>query len=169
MGSLIGLLVRLPFLKGGKYMIDHIPYIHLIEVYNEKYFYDVNTNGIIHISDEMYDFLKNLLSKTSITREQIGKEYSALSEECKSDIDLLMQKGFLCDKNENIIFRHPETDRIEEFYKTNLNMMTLQVTQNCNLRCKYCVYSGSYVNRTHMNKRMSVETAIAAIKVFYDH
>ena len=150
-------------------MIDHIPYIHLIEVYNEKYFYDVNTNGIIHISDEMYDFLKNLLSKTSITREQIGKEYSALSEECKSDIDLLMQKGFLCDKNENIIFRHPETDRIEEFYKTNLNMMTLQVTQNCNLRCKYCVYSGSYVNRTHMNKRMSVETAIAAIKFFYDH
>ena len=114
----------------------------------------------------MYDFLKNLLSKTSITRKQIGKEYSALSEECKSDIDLLMQKGFLCDKNENIIFRHPETDRIEEFYKTNLNMMILQVTQNCNLRCKYCVYSGSYVNRTHMNKRMSVETAIAAIKFF---
>ena len=150
-------------------MIDHIPYIHLIEVYNEKYFYDVNTNVIIHISDEMYDFLKNLLSKTSITRKQIGKEYSALSEECKSDIDLLMQKGFLCDKNENIIFRHPETDRIEEFYKTNLNMMILQVTQNCNLRCKYCVYSGSYVNRTHMNKRMSVETAIAAIKFFYDH
>ena len=73
-------------------MIDHIPYIHLIEVYNEKYFYDVNTNGIIHISDEMYDFLKNLLSKTSITRKQIGKEYSALSEECKSDIDLLLQK-----------------------------------------------------------------------------
>lgn len=79
-------------------MIDHIPYIHLIEVYNEKYFYDVNTNGIIHISDEMYDFLKNLLSKTSITREQIGKEYSALSEECKSDIDLLMQKDFFVTK-----------------------------------------------------------------------
>ena len=69
MGSLMGLLVRLPFLKGGKYMIDHIPYIHLIEVYNEKYFYDVNTNGIIHISDEMYDFLKNLLSKNINNKE----------------------------------------------------------------------------------------------------
>ena len=57
-GQSDGLLVRLPFLKGGKYMIDHIPYIHLIEVYNEKYFYDVNTNGIIHISDEMYDFFE---------------------------------------------------------------------------------------------------------------
>jgi len=94
-------------------MIDHIPYIHLIEVYNEKYFYDVNTNGIIHISDEMYDFLKNLLSKTSITRKQIGKEYSALSEECKSDIDLLMQKGFLCDKNENIIFLQTNTTKCD--------------------------------------------------------
>ena len=120
-GQSDGTFSQAAFLKGGKYMIDHIPYIHLIEVYNEKYFYDVNTNGIIHISDEMYDFFEKLLSKTSITRKQIGKEYSALSEECKSDIDLLMQKGFLCDKNENIIFRHPETDRIEEFYKTNLN------------------------------------------------
>ena len=26
------------FENGGKYMIDHIPYIHLIEVYNEKVF-----------------------------------------------------------------------------------------------------------------------------------
>lgn len=98
-------------------MIDHIPYIHLIEVYNEKYFYDVNTNGIIHISDEMYDFLKNLLSKTSITRKQIGKEYSALSEECKSDIDLLMQKGFLCDKNENIILGIRKQIELKNFIK----------------------------------------------------
>lgn len=148
-------------------MIEHIPYIHLIEIYNEKYLYDVNTNGIVHISDEMFVFLNKLISNTSISKEQISSEYNTLSEECQSDIDLLMQRGFLCDKNENIVFRHPETDRLEEFYKTNLNMMTLQVTQNCNLRCKYCVYSGSYVNRTHMNKRMSLKTAIEAVKFFY--
>ena len=97
-GQSDGTFSQAALFKRRKYMIDHIPYIHLIEVYNEKYFYDVNTNGIIHISDEMYDFLKNLLSKTSITRKQIGKEYSALSEECKSDIDLLMQKDFFVTK-----------------------------------------------------------------------
>lgn len=150
-------------------MIEHIPYIHLIEIYKENYLYDVNTNGIVHISDEMSAFFNKLLSNTSITKEQIINEYNTLSEECQSDIELLMQRGFLCDKNKSVIFRHPETDRLEEFYKTNLNMMTLQVTQNCNLRCKYCVYSGSYINRTHMNKRMSVETAIEAVKFFYDH
>lgn len=116
-GQSDGTFSQAALLKGGKYMIDHIPYIHLIEVYNEKYFYDVNTNGIIHISDEMYDFLKNLLSKTSITRKQIGKEYSALSEECKSDIDLLMQKGFLCDKNENIILGIRKRIELKNFIK----------------------------------------------------
>ena len=79
-------------------MIEHIPYIHLIEIYNEKYLYDVNTNGIVHISDEMFVFLNKLISNTSISKEQISSEYNTLSEECQSDIDLLMQRGFLCDK-----------------------------------------------------------------------
>lgn len=150
-------------------MIAHIPYIHLMELYKEKYFYDVNTNGIVNISSELFDFLKNLTEKKLITKEQIKKEYNDLSKECQSDIELLLKQGFLCDRNENVVFKHPETYSLEEFYKTNLNMMILQVTQNCNLRCKYCVYSGSYVNRTHMNKRMNVETAITAIKFLYDH
>ena len=45
----------------------------------------------------------------------------------------------------------------------------MQVTQNCNLRCKYCVYSGSYSNRVHSNKRMSFETAKSAIDFLYAH
>ncbi len=106
-------------------MLEHIPYIHLLEIYNENYLYDVNTNGIVHISDEMAAFFNKLLSNISMTKEQISSEYNELSEECQSDIDLLIQRGFLCDKNESVVFRHPETDRLEEFYKTNLNMMTL--------------------------------------------
>jgi hypothetical protein len=58
----------------------------------------------------MFVFLNKLISNTSISKEQISSEYNTLSEECQSDIDLLMQRGFLCDKNENIVFRHPETD-----------------------------------------------------------
>ena len=45
----------------------------------------------------------------------------------------------------------------------------LQVTQNCNLRCEYCVYSGSYINRVHTNKRMSFETAVKTIDFLAAH
>lgn len=51
----------------------------------------------------------------------------------------------------------------------NLRQLILQVTQNCNLRCKYCVYSGSYVNRTHTKKRMSFEIAKQAVDFYFAH
>lgn len=54
---------------------------------------------------------------------------------------------------------YPQGTNLEEILNNCMRIMTLQVTQNCNLRCKYCVYSGSYSNRVHSNKRMSFETA----------
>ena len=51
----------------------------------------------------------------------------------------------------------------------NIRQLILQVTQNCNLRCKYCVYSGSYVNRTHTKKRMSFEIAKQAVDFYFAH
>ena len=120
-------------------MIEHIPYIHLIQIYNENYLYDVNTNGIVHISDEIYNFLNKLLSNTAVTKEQMNNEYNALSEECKSDIELLKQRGFLCDKNENIIFRHPETEGIHCPYMGVANCSH----SDCGLRC-LCLYKAGY-------------------------
>ena len=40
----------------------------------------------------------------------------------------------------------------------NLDMFIIGITEQCNLRCTYCCYSGSYEgNRTHSNKSMSTE------------
>jgi uncharacterized protein len=59
---------------------------------------------------------------------------------------------------------------IEQYIYTRMKQLTLQVTQQCNLRCAYCAYSGQYLNqRTHSSKRMSLETAIQAIDFFLDH
>lgn len=41
--------------------------------------------------------------------------------------------------------------------------LMLQVTQQCNLRCEYCAYSGMYDNRVHSNKRMDFKLAKKAI------
>lgn len=47
--------------------------------------------------------------------------------------------------------------------ENRMNQLVLQVTQKCNLRCSYCVYSGDYKNRNHSQKEMSWETAKEAV------
>lgn len=58
-------------------------------------------------------------------------------------------------------------------YKLNnyINRLCFVTTEACNLRCKYCVYSGSYTNmRQHNNShRMTFENAKKAIDLFLKH
>jgi uncharacterized protein len=50
----------------------------------------------------------------------------------------------------------------------SLPMMTLEVTQECNLRCKYCIYNNCYEQfRPFTSHRMSWETAKKAIDYVY--
>lgn len=58
---------------------------------------------------------------------------------------------------------------ISEYFRQNgHNQMILVVTEKCNIRCKYCVYSGNYDNqREHGHKEMSFEIAKKAIDIFY--
>ncbi len=48
-------------------------------------------------------------------------------------------------------------------------MITLQVTQNCNLHCSYCAYSGNYENRSHKALNMDIETAKKGIDYLIEH
>lgn len=61
------------------------------------------------------------------------------------------------------------TDNVADALNNDLHMLILQVTQNCNLRCKYCIYSGSYINRRHNNKRMDFTIAKKAIDYYIRH
>lgn len=56
------------------------------------------------------------------------------------------------------------------FLKENgFNQMMLIVTEVCNIRCKYCVFSGNYENqRKHGTKHMSFEVAKKAIDRFFE-
>lgn len=66
--------------------------------------------------------------------------------------------------------RHPSTDILEHLANYRMGQLTLQVTQQCNLRCGYCCYGGNYDNmRQHSGKRMPWETAKKAIDFFLAH
>ncbi len=65
--------------------------------------------------------------------------------------------------------KSPAPAEIAEYISNNCRQLVLNVTENCNLRCRYCVYSGSYLyHRRHTTRSMTRETAIQSIDWFVE-
>ena len=105
----------------------------------------------------LYDRGKDALIKLTDLEYQDFLTDSATEAE-----ERLRIKGF-CEPSHIEKIEHPDTNRLEYFLTNQLQDIVLQVTQNCNLRCDYCAYSGKYHNRVHANKKMSLSTAKQAL------
>lgn len=128
-------------------------FIHLFKTPLGKYFYDVNKNEIVEVDEDVYGYL-------------CGK--STGSKDTEQKVKQLIEKGYLKKKRVKIC-RNTSTDYIQDFMNNRISYLVLQVTQMCNLRCEYCVYSGAYETRTHNNKVMELTTAQKAIDFLIAH
>lgn len=117
----------------------------------------------------MYDAQKNMiLGLSSEAYTEVNKYIDNLNYSSKT-IALLKRKGYLCS---NIIVKleHPFTNYVENMLTNNMTMLILQVTQNCNFRCRYCTYAyNSKIGRTHSTKTMSWEIAKKSIEYLSLH
>ena len=102
-----------------------MPFIKLIKTINSHYLYDVNRDEIIKISKELYEFYKKKL----LINTRIEKEIKALK-----------QQGYLSDKHPTNTI-NPLSTFLGDYVDRKINQVTLQLTQNCNFRCSYCIYS----------------------------
>lgn len=141
-------------------MINEIPNVHLFQIGKLYYIFDVNTNSIVKVNCDVYKYLHNILNVQKIDQIECN---------CIDDIEFLQSSGLLKARKEDTKIEHPLTDQYSDMLKTDIKFITLQVTQNCNLRCSYCVYSGSYINRVHNNKRMDLDVAKRAVDYYYEH
>lgn len=124
--------------------------------YRNCYVYDRHTNSVAAINREEFEELRQV-------------EEGILQPEQSNVIAKYQKKGMF---QPNVVRRicHPQTDILEHNAQNRLQQLILQVTQQCNLRCGYCAYSGIYEgNRIHSGKRMNFETAKKAIDFFFDH
>lgn len=134
-----------------------------------EYIYDVCSNSIFPVSSLFIDLLDLYLSfpKKKII-DRLSKRYSSPEVEALYKyVDVLVKKY-------NCFFfeKRNKCDAIlakELFEKkiANVKNLVLEVTQNCNFRCKYCSYSGSYYyNRLHNQLAMSFDIATKSIDYF---
>lgn len=131
-----------------------MPVFHTFMAGGKKYMFDANANAFILLSEALYSDLERY--------KRFGYKDSTPA------IDKLKDRGYLKDRTDFKMV-HPMDSTLEYSLERCIGTIALQVTQGCNLRCKYCAYSGNYDNRTHSGKRMSKETAFKAIDFLFEH
>lgn len=143
-------------LYGNKTVMEgkmKIPFIKLFNYPTGKYFYDVYKNVVVKVKEETYNKLQYLC--------KYGDENNQL--DYNEEITELLKDGFLSEKKDNIII-HPYTDLCDDYIDKKVQNVILQVTQNCNFKCRYCSFSGEgYLDRTRKNISMSWEIAKKSI------
>ena len=126
------------------------------KTYQNYYVYDRHTGAVIALTEAEFNELR------MIEEGKAPSEQSAIIKKYQ------MQGLFVPNVVKHI--HHPNTEIIEHNADKKLVQLILQVTQQCNLRCEYCAYSGIYAgNRVHSTNRMNLEVAIKAIDFFFAH
>ena len=138
------------------------PFIHLVKTINAHYVFDVNRNEVIEVDEDVYHALDGILrsSGNNIILPQIVTD----------KIENLKSARYLSSRTVDEV-EHESTNILEYLLDRKVSKMTLQLTQNCNLRCTYCTYTelNNEKQRCHSEKRMTYETAIQALKFLMDH
>jgi uncharacterized protein len=114
--------------------------------------YDRSRDSILAISESEYNELESISNneKTPNKSEVISK---------------YQKNGYLLENTLEHI-EHPYTNTLEHYLNHHMEQLILQVTQRCNLRCSYCVYSGNYDNRVHTDLDMDLPIALKAIDMY---
>lgn len=124
-----------------------MPYIQF-ELPIGEYVYERNQNKVYTIS-------------------KFGYEQGSIQSD--NDMQTWLERRNIDTSNSIETIENPETDELDKLLQTDVAFITLQVTQNCNLRCSYCAYSGAYYNRTHNKKTMSFAVAKKAVDFLLSH
>ena len=134
-------------------------------IYNNSCFiYDTFTNRLFHVSADQFLEISHL--------QKIGlNQYASLNKDTKAykDIIMLINKG-LFHKPFIKKIEHPETKYVQHFLNRCVNDLTLQVTKNCNFKCRYCLYANdTQFERGHQNVNMSWEIAKKSVDFLFAH
>ncbi len=140
-------------------MKNNRPLIKLFAVNGTFYMYDAVPNKLISISSQdLYATLHKIMA--------LGCEYIDLIEDSsvKNQILKLFRQGFL--HNPICDIEHPYTKYSEFILERSVETLTLEITQNCNFKCRYCSFANQNAERSHSASHMSKEIIQKAIDLY---
>lgn len=142
------------------------------------YAYDLATNEIVRIGKVTHAILDDY---GVLTLNEIVEKYYLFGKD--NVHEALKQLGKL--QNRGILPGHfpvmplqakrircqGKEETLDDFLRNHRQSLTLELTQQCNLRCEYCSYGRHYPEkgRHHNDAVMTFDTAKAAVKAFLGH
>ncbi|HUV37394.1 MAG TPA: radical SAM protein [Patescibacteria group bacterium] len=146
------------------------PFVHKIEsLAGTKYVYDINTNEIFEVDDVLYDIVEDHDAAEGKTGGCAAAYSPEAVRRAVEEIQTLQGDGYFLPRHEALMSSPICKECIDDERGTQAGKLLLNVTEDCNLRCVYCVYSGLYeYRRGHGTGVMSAEVARGAISQFIE-
>ena len=146
---------------------------HIFNVEENYYVYDAASSEIFKVSPFDSQLINALSNNSKVSRLKsiynLTKDYSEVKilnginkiEKIQEKYKLL--KPIKTDFDIALKVRHNSFN-----HQANFNQLVLEVTQNCNFRCRYCPESGNYYihKRKHSKLNMTKDTAFRSIYFF---
>lgn len=149
------------------------PLARLLKNDSGYFFYDTGTNKVVGCSKEVFQLLHGLFTKDvdSAVREFTGHYGDEAFIDTAAEImEAVDREKMLMLKRATRFGLSEHFHDIDEELQTNVHSITLEVTQDCNLRCEYCIYQDHVTGKRNFEKKnMSLEVARKAIDFLKDH
>ena len=137
---------------------------------NKKYFLDTGTGKIFIINENVYKVLDcitktndfNNLTKLNLTEDELSLVLDEIREAVNNEhiLSALPVKSLV----------GPQSKELDVYLEHKMQSVTLELTEKCNLRCKYCIYGKDYSDyRDFGNQEMSIDVAKKSIDFLVEH
>jgi uncharacterized protein len=144
-------------------------FVKKIRTTKQRYIYDVYSNEILKVNRIIWDMIDYFHKPIEHIINKLDKKYK------KNDI-LNTYKSIREAKSSGVFsthrpiiqsYRKDKKEILYVFKNGGIQQIIIDLTNRCNMRCKYCIFSGKYrYLRTHRNKEISKENAIRAVDYF---
>ncbi len=115
----------------------------IIKTSSNMYIYDTLNNNFATINSE-----EDILDDNKYADFLINNNFRDIKKSCEFDV------------------KYPYSeDELNNMYTSKIKSMTLALTEQCNLRCKYCGYMPKYIDDNYQLKNMPKDVAFKAIDI----
>jgi len=151
---------------------DTCPFVHKFEGVHGQFIYDVNTNHLLTANPGEYDLIDDF---GVLTHEEIAAKWAHRYDRdtimrTLSEFVRMQENGFLSPEHPESLGHPIPEEELADSLDGSVEQLILNTTEQCNLRCRYCLFSASSdLERSHTSRHMSCETALRAIDFYHRH
>ena len=133
------------------------------------YFYDTGTGKVLECSKTEYDVLINLTENNTIDFANSSIDVENNKWQCAlTDIWNAVKEEHIFSAKEFIKFDGGHFGKIEQMIAQNIQQVIFEVTESCNLRCKYCIYQDNNGGFRNFGKKyLEIEKAYKVLDYIF--